>query len=182
MDGAAARIAACASLALAAAAAAESKSSPDITVILRGETQGELAPHGEGNVYAPEVHRDGDRLLMWYGGQGRDGHDRIHLADSTDGLRWTKRGVVLDCGTANHVNDPSVVRVGEVWWMFYTVAEKGELDEIAAATSTDSVKWEKRGVVLRGAADTGVTAVVLVATRAVACAAATSGAAHGTVL
>ena len=118
-------------------------------VLLRGEAGSELAPHGSGNVYAPEVHRDGQRWLMWYGGQGRDGHDRIHLADSTDGERWTKRGVVLDCGTANHVNDPSVVRVGAVWWMFYTVAEKGELDEIAAATSTDGVKWEKRGIVLK---------------------------------
>jgi hypothetical protein len=60
--------------------------------------------------------------------------------------------VVLDRGTANHVNDPSVVRLGAVWWMFYTVAETGEADEIAAATSPDGVVWEKRGVVLpRGA-------------------------------
>ena len=85
---------------------------------------------------------------MWYGGQGKDGHDRIHLAESRDGTNWSKRGVVLDCGSANHVNDPSVVRVGDVWWMFYTVAETAELDEIAAATSRDGVTWEKRGVVL----------------------------------
>lgn len=117
-------------------------------VILRGEDETEVAPHGTGNVYAPEVHRDGERWLMWYGGQGRDGHDRIHLAESADGQHWTKRGVVLDCGTANHVNDPSVVRVAATWWMFYTVAENSEFDEIAAATSPDGVKWAKRGVVL----------------------------------
>lgn len=117
-------------------------------VVLRGEADTELAPHGGGNIYAPDIHRDGDRWLMWYGGQGKDGHDRIHLAESSDGRAWTKRGVVLDCGTANHVNDPSVVRVGEVWWMFYTVAETAEQDEIAAATSPDGVTWEKRGVVL----------------------------------
>jgi sucrose-6-phosphate hydrolase SacC (GH32 family) len=120
----------------------------DITMLLRGEADTELAPHGHGNVYAPEVHRDGTRWLMWYGGQGRDGHDRIHLAESADGTAWKKRGVVLDRGSANHVNDPSVVRVGGVWWMFYTVAETGEADEIAAATSKDGVTWTKRGVVL----------------------------------
>jgi hypothetical protein len=119
-----------------------------MAIRLRGEAESERAPHGGGNVYAPEVHRDGGRWLMWYGGQGRDGHDRIHLAESTDGNTWKKRGVVLDCGSANHVNDPSVVRTGDGWWMFYTVAETGETDEIAAATSPDGVQWTKRGVVL----------------------------------
>ena len=120
--------------------------------VLRGEAETELAPHGGGNVYAPDVVRDGDRWLMYYGAQGRDGHDRIHLAESPDGFSWIRRGVVLDCDTANHVNDPSVVRVGDLWWMFYTVAQIGELDEIAAATSRDGLTWEKRGVVLsRGA-------------------------------
>lgn len=120
-----------------------------ISLLLRGDAPTESAPHSGGNVYAPEVHRDGIRWLMWYGGQGRDGHDRIHLAESADGSSWKKRGVVLDCGTANHVNDPSVVRVGEIWWMFYTVAEKTEQDEIAAATSSDGVIWKKLGVVLQ---------------------------------
>jgi hypothetical protein len=123
-----------------------------LNILVRGETNTEQAPHGTGNVYAPEIHRDGKRWLMWYGGQGRDGHDRIHLAESEDGTLWKKRGVVLDRGTANHVNDPSVVRTADVWWMYYTVAETGETDEIAAATSKDGVTWKKRGVVLgRGA-------------------------------
>ena len=126
---------------------------PVPAVLLKGSLATELAPHGTGNVYAPEIHRDGARWLMWYGGQGKDGHDRIHLAESGDGVAWTKRGAVLDCGEANHVNDPSVVRTGGVWWMFYTVAAKGEQDEIAAATSMDGVKWEKKQVVLKPGAD-----------------------------
>ena len=117
-------------------------------VVLRGDTETELAPHGGGNVYAPDAVRDGSRWLMYYGAQGRDGHDRIHLAESADGFTWRKRGVVLDCGTANHVNDPSVVRAADGWWMFYTVAETGEQDEIAAATSPDGIAWQKRGVVI----------------------------------
>lgn len=132
-------------LSLAASLAADSPQ-----LLLKGESETELAPHGQGNVYAPDVHRDedGNGWIMWYGGQGHDGHDRIHRADSTDGRHWEKRGVAVDCGTANHVNDPSVVRVGSLWWMFYTVAQTAELDEIALATSADGLHWEKRGVVL----------------------------------
>jgi BNR repeat-like domain/Glycosyl hydrolases family 32 N-terminal domain len=117
-------------------------------VVLQGEKPTELAPHQLGNVYAPEVHRHGEKLWMWYGGQGRDGHDRIHFAESTDGTTWSKRGVVIDNGRANHVNDPSVVRKDGQWWMFYTVAAKGEQDEIAAASSQDGTNWTLHGVVL----------------------------------
>lgn len=51
-------------------AAAESR------ILFRGQEETEVAPHGKGNVYAPRVPRDGGRYRMWYGGQGRDGHDR----------------------------------------------------------------------------------------------------------
>jgi hypothetical protein len=119
-----------------------------LEIILVGESDTELAPHREGNVYAPEIHQDGERLLMWYGGQGTDGHDRIHLAESVNGVEFVRRGVVLDCGTANHVNDPSIVRVANTWWMFYTVAQSAEDDQIAAAVSSDGVNWERKGIVV----------------------------------
>jgi hypothetical protein len=86
---------------------------------------------------------------MWYGGQGRDGHDRIHLAESDDRNRWVRKGVVLEDLTANRVNDPSVVRVGDKYFMYYTRAAFGIIDEIALATSTDGVRWAPKGVVLR---------------------------------
>jgi sucrose-6-phosphate hydrolase SacC (GH32 family) len=121
----------------------------EVEVLLRGELESELAPHGQGNIYAPEVHYWNDQWWMWYGGQGADGHDRIHLAQSADGSMWQKVGVVLDCGDFNHVNDPTVVRVNEVWWMFYTVAAEGEMDEIAAATSRDGRQWEQHGTVIK---------------------------------
>lgn len=122
------------------------------TVLLRGIVDTELGVHGAGNVYAPEIHREGDRWLMWYGGQGKDGHDRIHLAASADVLIWERRGVVLDEPGVNHQNDPSVVTVDGVWWMFYTRAPRGISDEIAAATSADGVRWKLHGAVLSPAA------------------------------
>ena len=124
-------------------------SAPETTVLLRGDSPSECGVHGNGNIYAPDVHRVGQSWRMWYGGQGKDGHDRIHLADSKDGRTWEKRGVVLEDKGANHVNDPSVVRVGDEWWMYYTRAAKDVVDEIALATSRDGVAWEKKGVVLR---------------------------------
>lgn len=81
-------------------------------VILQGDTPSEFGVHGKGNVYAPDVCVADGQWRMWYGGQGKDGHDRIHLAESRDGRTWEKRGMVLEDKEANHVNDPSVVRVG----------------------------------------------------------------------
>ena len=117
-----------------------------------GATQ--LAPHGEGNAYAPEVMRVGDGLKMWFGAQGADGHDRIHLAESADGVEWRQAGVVLDNGSANHVNDPSVVLVNGKFFMYYTRANVGVTDVIDLAVSDDGVHWEPKGTVLNvGAAE-----------------------------
>ncbi len=120
-----------------------------LRVVLSGEAGTELAPHGHGNIYAPSIVTEKGLWRMWYGGQGKDGHDRIHYAESTNaGLSWIKRGVAVENGRANHVNDHSVLHVGAKWFMFYTVAEKGTEDAIALATSTDGLAWEKHGVVL----------------------------------
>jgi sucrose-6-phosphate hydrolase SacC (GH32 family) len=85
---------------------------------------------------------------MWFGGQGKDGHDRIQLAESHDGLTWQSHGVVLEDPSANHVNDPSVVKRGDTYFMYYTRAATDIRDEIALAISDDGIHWTKRGVVL----------------------------------
>ncbi len=119
---------------------------PALVVEPVGETQ--VAPHGEGNVYAPEVMHDNGLYRMWFGGQGRDGHDRIHLAESDDGIHWRQRGVVLEDAKANHVNDPSVVKVDGKYFMYYTRAAVDVSDDIVLATSNDGVHWKQEGVVL----------------------------------
>ena len=102
------------------------------------------------NIYAPDVHHFDGTYHMWYGGQGRDGHDRIHYATSKDGRRWMRHAdnPVLDCGSSNHVNDPSVVLVGGTFYMYYTDAATDENDRIHLAVSNDGVKWQKVGLVL----------------------------------
>jgi hypothetical protein len=106
------------------------------------------APHGKGNLYAPAIVKHGGEFLMFFGGQGKDGHDRIHLATSPDGGKWTHQGMVFEVKGANHVNDPSVLIVEGKLCMFYTLAVSGISDVIALATSADGKIWDDQGVVL----------------------------------
>ena len=105
------------------------------------------APHGSGNLYAPDILKHRGEFLMFFGGQGKDGHDRIHLATSKDGKDWEQAGVVFAPEGVNHVNDPSVVPVDGVLYMFYTLAGSGVTDSIGLATSTDGLQWSDRGAV-----------------------------------
>lgn len=116
---------------------------------LDSEMAGKGRSPDPGNVYAPDIMLDDDGTYkMWYGGQGSDGHDAIHLATSTDGIDWYKYGVVIPTGNNNHVNDPSVVKVNGTYYMYYTVAPVRELDEIWLATSPDGATWTVVGQVL----------------------------------
>lgn len=121
----------------------------DPTVLFTGEgSPTEAGLHGTGNVFAPCVRVDGDRLRMWYGAQGADGHDRIHHADSPDGIHWERHGVVLEHPEDNLVNDPCVVRHGDGWRMYYTVAHEWIVDVVHLAESADGITWQRRGEVL----------------------------------
>jgi hypothetical protein len=64
-------------------------------------------------------------------------------------VNWKSRGIVLEDLAANHVNDPSIVKRGETYFMYYTRAATDILDEIAVATSPDGIHWSHRGIVLR---------------------------------
>ena len=91
---------------------------------------------------------------MWYGAQASDGHDRIYVAWSPDGMQWRKVPSddnplpVLDTGGSNHVNDPSVVRVGSTWRMYYTDAPTAENDRIWLAESASIRNFTKVAEVL----------------------------------
>lgn len=117
-------------------------------VVLKGERDSELGPLGQGNVYAPDVLLEGNRYRMWYGGQGKDGHDRIHYAESEDGYVWVRKGVVLEDRKANHVNDPCVLKVGGVYYMYYTWTARDIVDRIGVAISKDGIVWEPKGIAL----------------------------------
>ena len=133
--------------ALTSGDARASEQSPQ--TVLRGIVDSCAAPHGKGNVYAPHIVRHQGQLLMYYGGQGRDGHDRIHLAISKDGQGWKPQGIVLAPKDIHHVNDPSVVVVNGKFYMYHTRAKMGVTDTIGLAVSKDGRRWRDLGTVLR---------------------------------
>lgn len=120
-------------------------------LVVQGNEQSSVAPHGKGNVYAPEIVRYKEQYYLFYGAQGKDGHDRIKLATSKDARSWKKQGVVFFVKGANHVNDPSVVIVKNKFYMYYTLAMHGVTDSIGLAISKDGVHWKNKGLVLKPA-------------------------------
>jgi hypothetical protein len=121
--------------------------SDELETVIRGTDENSEAPHGLGNVYGADIVRHNDKFLMYYGGQGRDGHDRIHLATSSDARIWSPKGVVFAPLEINHVNDPSVAIVNGRLFMFHTRALAGVTDTIGLATSADGYRWEDQGSV-----------------------------------
>jgi hypothetical protein len=115
-------------------------------------------------VAGPDVVYDpGDAsapFKMWYSGIG-DVFGAIGYATSTDGLTWTRYDdagtpaaddPVLDHGEAGSPDsfaaaDPSVLKDGETWKMWYT-GDDSNKKRIAYATSPDGIAWTKGGKVI----------------------------------
>jgi len=109
--------------------------------------------------------------------------DNIFYAESNDGINWSlingplEGGAVLmqtinNCTCTEdpqhpgscppgedfafddmHVADPTVVKVGDTYYLYYTAASKkwacfGANNHIALAVSRDGINWEKKGVVI----------------------------------
>ena len=120
----------------------------ELRIVIEPQGSSEAAPHGDGNVYAPDVLKDGVLYRMWYGGQGKDGHDRISYAESSDGIKWTHGAVMLKDDRVNHLNDPSVVKVNGTYFMYHTRTEVDVVDRIDLAVSGDGTTWQVRGAVV----------------------------------
>jgi hypothetical protein len=74
----------------------------------------------------------------------------LHLATSDDGVRWTRRGVVVT--DSPFVAGPSVKRIGEQWVMYYGSAEPAHAmgrHAVVYRTSPDLVTWSgERGIAM----------------------------------
>ena len=120
-------------------------------------------------VYGADVVYDPTDVIapykMWYSGlQGVFGG--IGYATSLDGLTWTQYGgstplPVLDHGVPGSADsfsagDPSVLKDGSTWKMWYT-GDDSNKKRIAYATSIDGMTWDKGGKVI-APEDPGVSA------------------------
>lgn len=102
----------------------------------------------------PNVIKDGDIYKIWYTAYDGKSHWRIGYADSSDGIIFKNRKMVLDVGgagslDAEHVHTPVVLKQGGIYIMYY--AGFGGLPagwRILRATSIDGLNWVKQGLAL----------------------------------
>jgi predicted GH43/DUF377 family glycosyl hydrolase len=90
----------------------------------------------------------GSPFVMFYNGKIKGGYEKIGMAVSDDMVRWKRYGA--DAVVANGedkkngiTGDPQVVKIGDLWVMFYFGAfwRPGAFDTFAC--STDLVNWTK---------------------------------------
>ncbi len=101
----------------------------------------------------PYVIKEDSIYKMWY-----DGHDgtewKIHYATSTDGITWTKYGVVIPLGGLpggtddKHTAFKSVLKSNGEYRMFYGGSDTSNIFRIHLATSPDGIAWTKIGVIV----------------------------------
>lgn len=115
-----------------------------------------LSPQGDGfeasGVFNPAVVRDGDRVVMLYRAQDKQGISRLGLATSTDGVTFTREpapvlGPEAEYERGGGVEDPRLVKIDRLYYLTYT-AYNGKDAQLALATSTDLRRWDRKGVIL----------------------------------
>jgi len=103
-------------------------------------------------------------FMMWYTGLDENDVSRIHLANSNDGLAWTKSGMVLKTGDPNDPNifdldalyGPVVIWNDSKWKMWYTGVNNSLAEDkitIGYAESADGSTWTSRQRVLASSSD-----------------------------
>ena len=116
-----------------------------------------LEPGGVGewdarSVWDPSVLATATGYLMWYVGQDARGRIGIGLAESVDGIEWTKcpcnpvlSGDAETGWEARGVDQPTVIFDGTAYRMWYRglAQDSSTPSAIGYATSTDGRVWEK---------------------------------------
>ncbi len=113
---------------------------------------GPVGSWDERGVADPFVLMSGGRFYLFYTGMDRARRQRLGVAQSADGIRWTKlrANPVLEIGSdgtfdENGLGEPAVWMAGGRYWMLYTGRDRRENRRIGAAVSRDGVHWERSG-------------------------------------
>lgn len=100
------------------------------------------------NLYAEDLVKVGSSWYCYYGGwlTSGQGNDKIYLGISDDGEpvgTWSPASqLTINNGVYTHVNDPSVQKVGAMWYMAYTTYQSSTTkDWINYSTSSDGQTW-----------------------------------------
>ena len=129
---------------------------PPFAKLERVSRQPVLSPKGSGfesaGTFNPAVVRAGSKYVMLYRAQDRSGASSLGYAESTDGIRFVRAGQPVLVPEASYekgggVEDPRLVRIGNLWYLTYTAYNKKDA-QLALATSRDLKHWDRRGVIL----------------------------------
>ncbi len=115
-----------------------------------------ISPHGNGwesvGTFNPSVVVRGDKIVMLYRAQDKQGTSRLGYAESTDGIHFKLRdepvlSPVEDYEKDGGVEDPRLVQFGGTYYLTYTGYNKKDA-QLCLATSTDLVHWKRKGIIL----------------------------------
>lgn len=137
------------------------KSTDGITWVKESLPVLDVGPRGswdERGVADPYVIEKDGIFWMFYLGQDRARRQRLGVAQSSDGLIWTKlrSNPILELGESGELDEfglgePAVWHSHGMWWMLYTGRGKNEIRRMGLARSRDMAHWEKvKGFVIEG--------------------------------
>jgi predicted GH43/DUF377 family glycosyl hydrolase len=115
-----------------------------------------IAPRGNGwesaGTFNPAVVIRGDKIVMLYRAQDKQGTSRLGYAESADGIHFTRRDQPVLSPSADYekdggVEDPRLVQFGDTYYLTYTGYNKKDA-QLCLATSTDLIHWDRKGVII----------------------------------
>lgn len=119
-----------------------------------------IAPRGAGwegaGTFNPAVVVEksvhGDKIVMLYRAQDKQGTSRLGYAESLDGMHFTRRDEPVLSPSAEYekdggVEDPRLVQFGDTYYLTYTGYNKKDA-QLCLATSKDLIHWDRKGVII----------------------------------
>ena len=122
----------------------------------RASNQPILSPQGttweSAGTFNPAVVFHDGKFVMLYRAQDASGTSRLGYAESTDGIRFTRRAEPVlspetDYEKDGGVEDPRLQRIGDTFYLTYTGCNIKDA-QLCLATSRDLIHWERKGVIL----------------------------------
>ena len=115
-----------------------------------------ISPRGNGweaaGTFNPAVIVRGDKMVMLYRAQDKQGTSRLGYAESADGIHFTRRDEPVLSPSADYekdggVEDPRLVQFGDTYYLTYTGYNKKDA-QLCLATSKDLIHWDRKGVII----------------------------------
>ncbi len=115
-----------------------------------------ISPRGNGwesaGTFNPAVVVHGDKIVMLYRAQDKQGTSRLGYAESTDGVHFARRDEPVLSPSAEYekdggIEDPRLVKFGDTYYLTYTGYNKKDA-QLCLATSKDLIHWDRQGVII----------------------------------